>query len=142
MFKIQIITIGKTKESWLKEALQLYMDRLKGSIAIEFIIVKDDDKLQLLLSQHDNPILYLDPVGKSTTSELFSKELFSRLEKSGGRLSIVIGGPDGFRDNMQRIAISLSPMTFTHQMVRLILVEQIYRAWQIKCNTPYHKSSF
>lgn len=140
MFKIKIFSIGKTKESWLLEALEEYQKRLRNLVAIEWILAKDNPQL-LSLTNSETHLICLDPKGHSLDSEQFSALLIKKLEESGSRLSFVIGGAEGLppaiRNN--REAISLSPLTFTHQIARLILMEQIYRAFEIAKGTGYHK---
>lgn len=133
MLKIKIFSPGKTKESWLLEALAEYEKRLTGSIVIEW---DHSDK------EPDTPYICLDPEGKLLSSEDFSKFLFKAWEQGGSRLSIVIGGPEGLSSEILKKAssiISLSKLTFTHQITRLVLLEQVYRALQIQKGSPYHK---
>lgn len=140
MLKVKILTVGKTKESWLEEAIQEYSTRLKGVIEIEFLITKDDKTLLNLAEKEDHLIL-MDPAGREFTSEAFSKFLFQMFEKAHSRLCIVIGGAEGIPPSLKAKGelISLSKLTFTHQIARLILVEQIYRAHEINRGSSYHK---
>ena len=141
MFKIKIFTIGKTKESWLQEASEEYQKRIKNSIQLDWILLKNDAQLIAALEKEDHWIS-LDPNGKLFSSEEFSKHLFNQLEKNGSRINLVIGGAEGIpqsiRDKSKEL-ISFSKMTFTHQIVRLILLEQIYRAQEIQKGSGYHK---
>jgi 23S rRNA (pseudouridine1915-N3)-methyltransferase len=139
MYKIKIITIGKTKEKWLDDALEEYLKRLKPIALVEIVLAKDDPQLVQMASK-EPLVICLDPVGKSLTSELFSTFLIENLQKGGSRLAFVIGGADGLPASLKtQPALSLSPLTFTHQMARLILVEQLYRAFEINRGSPYHK---
>lgn len=141
MFKIKIYTIGKTKERWLEEALEEYTQRLKATLSIEWVLAKDDQKL-LELAQKEPLLLCLDPKGVSVTSEEFSRLFYSSLIQGGSRLAFVIGGAEGLPAPLKQKGsrlISLSPLTFTHQLTRLILLEQIYRALEIQKNSSYHK---
>lgn len=140
MHKIKILTIGKTKETWLEEALGEYRKRLKPVAEIEIVIVKDDAALVRAVEQEQR-VVCLDVMGKMMDSVAFSRFLMGELEAGGARLTIVIGGAEGLPEEMRRRyqLISLSHMTFTHQCVRLILVEQIYRAFEIAKGTGYHK---
>lgn len=141
MYRIKIITIGKVKEPWLSEALQEYTNRLKTSMAIEWVLLKDDEKLKQIVEK-ESIYLCLDPSGSLYTSEAFSTFLIQRLEAQGSRLTLIIGGSDGIPKEIKSKAshlISLSPMTFTHQCTRLILLEQIYRALEIAKGSAYHK---
>lgn len=131
--KIKIFSPGKIKEAWLERALGEYEKRLTKEISIEW-------NLQAL--PDTPPYICLDPHGKQLTSEEFSTFLYQELEKGGSRLTFVIGGPDGLPPSLIEKAshtLSFSKMTFTHQQARLILLEQIYRAVQIRNKTPYHR---
>lgn len=139
MFKIKVFSVGKTKEEWLEEALKEYLKRLSPVAQIEFIFAKNDEQLLSLTSKEEN-LICLDPKGKLLDSLEFSKELFEALQKGGSRIGFVIGGPEGLPKILRnRELISFSPMTFTHQLSRLILVEQIYRAFEIEKGSKYHK---
>ncbi|MEI8328760.1 MAG: 23S rRNA (pseudouridine(1915)-N(3))-methyltransferase RlmH [Chlamydiia bacterium] len=141
MFKIKIITVGKTKESWLQEATEEYHKRIKHHILIEWVLCKSSEHLQTCLEK-ESDFLCLDPTGMQLTSEDFSTFLFSHLEKAGARMTLVIGGAEGLCQDIKKRAlalISLSRMTLTHQMTRLILLEQIYRALEIRKGSGYHK---
>ncbi|MBS0625018.1 MAG: 23S rRNA (pseudouridine(1915)-N(3))-methyltransferase RlmH [Verrucomicrobia bacterium] len=137
MLKVKIYTIGRCKEKWLSEALSEYEKRLQGRAELEWHLAKDD--AQLIDWTHADPnLIALDPKGDLFTSEAFSLKLL----QAGSRLSFVIGGAEGIPPKILSQAKrrwSLSPLTFTHQIVRLVLAEQIYRALEIDRNTPYHK---
>ena len=138
--KLHIISVGKSKESWLQEALQFYIERLQGTLTIEMSYVKDDERLIAVVAKEKNCIA-LDPKGKLMDSPAFAHYLFTALEAGGARLSLVIGGPDGLPSTLRETLplISLSPLTMTHQLVRLVLFEQIYRASEIRRGSPYHR---
>ena len=131
--KIKIFSPGKTKEPWLQDALAEYEKRLTGSIAIEW----DHQNFR-----GEGSYICLDPNGIQQTSPDFSDFLYREFEKQGSRLTFVIGSPSGLPSNIVHRAshsISFSKMTFTHQHIRLLLLEQIYRAFQIHKGTHYHK---
>lgn len=135
MFKVKVITQGKAKESWLSEALSIYEKRLKGKMEIEWILVDDIEERAL----KEPSFIALDIQGKSLSSIQLSRNLFSVW---GSRPVFVIGGAEGLSPKVLQAAkyrISFSPLTFTHQMVRLILVEQLYRALEIEEGSSYHK---
>lgn len=137
MIKIRILSIGKNKESWLDTALKEYTDRLKRAVKIDWVFVETDFELEKKIEGHT---LALDPQGKLLTSEAFSSFLLKEVEKGGSRLTFIIGGAEGLPPHLKKFPlISLSPLTFTHQMARLILIEQIYRAFEIERGSPYHK---
>ncbi len=141
MYTVRICSPGKTKEEWLQEALSLYRKRLLRHIKVDYIWVKDNEQLFRWAEKEKN-VLLLDPKGKALTSEEFADYFFTSAERAGGHLSFIIGGAEGLPDKFLRFpAISLSKMIFTHQMTRLIITEQIYRAHEISKNSPYHFSS-
>lgn len=141
MFKISIYSPGKNQEGWLQDALPTYEKRLTPYAEIQWHFPKDDAQLEILLSKQT--FFYaLDPNGISFSSEQFSQFLMSEGEKRGSRLHFVIGGAEGLTAQVKSRAtrlISLSPLTFTHQIARLILLEQLYRAFTIYHRLPYHK---
>lgn len=135
MFKVKVITQGKTKESWLTEALLIYEKRLKGKMEIEWILTDEIEQKAM----KEFSFIALDILGESITSEQFSHKLFNLW---GSRITFVIGGATGLSPKIQEAAkhrISFSKLTFTHQMVRLILIEQLYRALEIEEGSSYHK---
>jgi 23S rRNA (pseudouridine1915-N3)-methyltransferase len=141
MYKIKILSINKTKEPWLQQAIQEYSRRLRPILSIQWEHPKDNDQLDLLLSKEKSYIA-LDPQGESLTSEAFSGWLMKTLELEHCRLTFVIGGAEGLSQAVLQGAkkrLSLSKLTFTHQMARLLLVEQIYRATEIARGSSYHK---
>lgn len=136
MFKVKVLTIGKCKEEWLAQALAEYEKRLRGKLAIDWQLAKDDIQLTEWASQE--AIIALDPKGELLTSEAWSL----KMNRLGLRLTFVIGGAEGLPPQILQKAIfrwSLSPLTFTHQITRLILMEQIYRALEIERGSQYHK---
>lgn len=140
MIKIKLLSVGKTRESWLEEGLREYVKRLSSLVQFEFIWLKDDQALeQACLKEKD--VILLDPRGTSLDSPGFSQYLFQEIEKGGSRIVFAIGGADGFSDAIRKRfqRISFSPLTFTHQMSRLILLEQIFRAFEIRKGSAYHK---
>ena len=137
MIKIKIITIGKSKEAWLQEALHEYEKRLTPVCSIEWMLAKNSVQLEEFCMR-EGKYIGLDPQGKSMASEKFSLWLTN----FGSRLNFVIGGPDGLPPAVKAKASflwSLSPLTFTHQLTRLILLEQLYRAHEISRGSSYHK---
>lgn len=138
--KIKILSVGKTKESWLDEAFEEYVKRLKPTTEIECLWAKTDAQL-LEWAQKEKGIICLDPQGARFSSEQFSCFLVQQIERNGAKVAIVIGGAEGLSPEVKAMGplISLSPMTFTHQMTRLILIEQIYRAFEIAKGSKYHK---
>jgi 23S rRNA (pseudouridine1915-N3)-methyltransferase len=138
--KIEILSVGKTKEPWLQSALSEYEKRLSVWAPLSWTFVKNNDELLSKASQKKHPIA-LDPNGKEMTSEAFASFLQNELEQSGGRVTFLIGGPEGLPEAIRARTplVSLSKMTMTHQIARLMLAEQIYRASMILQKRPYHK---
>lgn len=135
--KIIIYSVGKSKESWLQEALSEYEKRLRSQGTILWKVAKDQDQLRHWLSSEKDYIC-LDPSGEVMTSEEFSKFFLSLPVKR----IFVIGDAEGIHPEIANRAskkMSLSRLTFTHQMTRLILIEQIYRAIGIDRGSKYHK---
>lgn len=140
MYKINLYSVGKNKESWLSEALQIYQKRLLSQIDIQFHWLKTTELLIKTLEK-ESFIVCFDPKGSELTSEQFAETLKQELQKSGCKLSIVIGPAEGLPNVLKKFPlISFSKMIFTHQLSRIIALEQIYRAVQIWKNSPYHFS--
>lgn len=140
MLKIRVYSVGRPKESWTDEAIQEYAKRLRATMTIEWIWCADDKQLTILVQQQPQ-VICLDPRGDMLSSEEFSKTLFKRLEQGGSQLTFVIGGADGLPSVLREKypLISFSKLTFTHQMMRVLLTEQLYRAVEIERGSPYHK---
>lgn len=156
--KIKIIQIGKTGKKFLSEGEQEYLQRLKFYIPIERIEIPDlknsknlsvdqikQQEGELILQKigTGEQVYLLDEKGKEFSSESFSNFLQQRFNQGGHALTLIIGGPYGFSDAVYGAAvgkISLSKMTFSHQMIRMILLEQIYRGMTILRGEPYHHS--
>lgn len=140
MIKIKLLSVGKTKEKWLNDAVNEYIKRLQASIQFEFLWAKDDNQLIEWVEKETHWIC-LDPAGRLLTSEEFATFMNLEWEKGGSRLTLVIGGAEGLPERVKEKAmlISLSPLTFTHQITRLVLIEQIYRSTEILKNSHYHK---
>lgn len=141
VIKIKLLTVHKTKENWLQDALQEYEKRLKALCQLEWILAKTDVQLEEICSK-ETSFIALDPQGKAFDSLQFSKWFLKKAAESKGRLIFVIGGPNGLSEACKKRASflwSLSPLTFTGQITRLLLVEQLYRAFEIDKGTGYHK---
>jgi 23S rRNA (pseudouridine1915-N3)-methyltransferase len=136
MFKVKVLTIGKCKETWLASALLEYEKRLFGKLSVEWHFAKDDAQLiEWCLAE---PCIALHPKGKLLDSVQWSKKMM----QLGSRLTFCIGGAEGLPEQILKHSYflwSLSPLTFTHQMTRLILLEQLYRAIEIEKGSRYHK---
>jgi len=148
--------LEKTDKKELEALIKIYADRLQHYIKFEFEIIPDLKKTknldenqqkkkegELIFSgiQNSDFIVLLDENGKQFSSESFSEYIQKRMNTGLKRLIFVIGGPYGFSEELYKRAdakISLSKMTFSHQMVRLFFTEQLYRAFTILKNEPYH----
>lgn len=140
MLKLKILSVGKTKEKWLEEAFQEYAKRLKGVVQIECLWAKERGQLSEWALKEPS-FVALDPSGPLFSSEEFSTFLTQLWEQGGSRLSFVIGDADGLPPELKQKGnlVSLSPLTFTHQLTRLVLIEQVYRALEIQKGSRYHK---
>jgi 23S rRNA (pseudouridine1915-N3)-methyltransferase len=154
--KILLLVIGKTDEKYLIEGMDKYRKRLKHYIGFDYEEIPDiknrkslseaqQKKLEgdLILAQLKvgDKLVLLDDKGKEFTSLAFSKHLQQQMNSGIKRLVFVVGGPYGFDASVYAKAqgkLSLSKMTFSHQMIRLFMVEQVYRAMTIQKNEPYH----
>lgn len=154
--KILFLVIGKTDESYLETGISKYIKRLERYIPFEMKVIPDiknrktlseeqQKKLEgeLILSQFNtgDEMILLDEKGKTFSSVSFSQWIEHKLNTSNKRLIFVVGGPYGFSNDVYdkaKVKISLSEMTFSHQMIRLIFVEQLYRAFTIIKGEPYH----
>lgn len=143
---IRILCVGKIKEKFYRDAISEYMKRLTKYHKVEIIEVDDStirDEGNLLLKKinEKDKIIVLDINGKSMNSKEFS----NYLDKSfitNSTITFIIGGSDGLDNRIKDLAdikISFSQLTFPHQLFRVILLEQIYRAFKIINNECYHK---
>jgi len=153
---IKLIAIGKTDNKCLQELIDDYKKRLSHYIKFEFEIIPDiknvknlselqqkEKEGELIVSKitHTDMLLLLDENGKTFSSIDFADFLQKKMNTGIKTLVFVIGGPYGFSKTVYEKCtgkISLSSMTFSHQMVRLFIIEQIYRAFTIIKNEPYH----
>ena len=154
--KIKLLAIGKTDDRDLNNLIQNYQNRLKHYIKFELQIIPDiknvknlsqeqqkekEGELILKQLQPTDVLILLDEKGKEFRSIEFSKYLQKKMNSGIKQLVFVIGGPYGFSSdvyNKSQGKVSFSKMTFSHQMIRLFIVEQIYRAFTILKNEPYH----
>ena len=154
--EIKLIAIGKTDRTELDQLIKIYQKRLVYYIQFSFEIIPNlrnsknlSEKLQkqeegkLILNKVSNTdhLILLDENGKEMNSIVFSKFLQKHMNSGIKRLVLVIGGPYGFSDAVYQKAsykLALSKMTFSHQMIRLFTIEQLYRGFSILKNEPYH----
>jgi 23S rRNA (pseudouridine1915-N3)-methyltransferase len=144
--KITIIQVGKTKESSYQEIEQEFLKRLGPYCDLQTIIIKTSDiateniQIQQKIPQ-GQIVVALDGRGAQFTSEEFATKLEKWRDLEGGKITFIIGGPHGLTpETLERVNVKLSfsKMTFTHQMVRLFLLEQIYRGFMILAGKSYH----
>ena len=154
--KIHLLVVGKTTATYISDAVDEYCRRLKHYITFDMEVIpelknaknlcfdqqkeKEADMILKCLSPGDYIVL-LDERGKEYSSLKFSEYIEHKMHTVPKRLVFVIGGPYGFSQRVYSTAqekISLSKMTFSHQMIRMIFIEQLYRAMTILNNEPYH----
>ncbi len=154
--KITLIAIGKTEEKYLIEGIEKYINRLKHYINFSFLAFPDVKNVKNLSEAQQKAkeaelihkqinsgdvVILLDEKGKKYSSVAFSAYLNKQMIGSIQHIIFVIGGPYGFDESVYKRAnglISLSDMTFSHQMIRLFFVEQLYRGFSILKGEPYH----
>lgn len=154
--KISLLVIGKTDEAYLQKGLEIFMKRIPHYVSFEMKVIPDiknaknlseeqqkDKEGELILQQIllSDELILLDENGLEASSVDFARFLEKKMLSGIKRLVFVIGGPYGFSGSVYSRAIgkiSLSKMTFSHQMVRLIFAEQLYRAFTILKGEPYH----
>lgn len=154
--KIKLLAIGKTDDKNLQTLIETYQNRLKHYINFQLEVIPDIKNVKNLSQQQQkekegelilkklaptDQLVLLDEKGKEFRSIEFSSFLQKKMNSGIKQLVFVIGGPYGFSETVYKKAqgkISLSKMTFSHQMIRLIFVEQLYRAFTILKREPYH----
>ena len=157
--KIRIVAVGKLKEKYLREGVAEYEKRLAPFASVELLETREEymaenpseaQRQQTLAKEGERPLrlvpersflIVLDVKGKLLSSEALAKELAALALQGQSDLTFLIGGAFGLSEAVRERAdlrISFSPMTFTHQMVRLLLYEQIYRAFKINRGEKYH----
>lgn len=154
--KIKVVAIGKTDDKNLHTLIEAYQNRLKHYINFEIDVIPDiknvknlsetqqkEKEGELILKKlaPTDVLILLDEKGAAFSSVTFSEYLQKKMNAGVKQLVLVIGGPYGFSEAVYKQAqgkISLSKMTFSHQMIRLFVVEQLYRAFTILKNEPYH----
>ena len=151
---LKLIFVGKSKETWLNEQIKEYSKRIQAFTRFEIIEIKDEKILgknyekikneegkRILQQAKDDFVVALDVNGKTMSSEMFAKTI-KKINTDCTSICFVIGGALGLSEevlNRANLKISISKMTFTNQMVRLIVIEQIYRALMINHGRQYHK---
>jgi len=154
--KIYLLVIGKTDEAYLQKGIELFLKRIPHYISFEMKVIPDlknaknlsqeqqkEKEGELILQQllSSDELFLLDEHGMEVSSVEFARFLEKKMISGIKRMVFVVGGPYGFSENVYARAtgkLSLSKMTFSHQMVRLIFAEQLYRALTILKGEPYH----
>jgi len=154
--KITFLTVGKTEDAYLKDGIDRYVKRLKHYIRLELIDLPELKKTKALTEQQQKTkeaelilkkitpldyVILLDEKGMELTSKQFANYIDKKSVGSVQSLIFIVGGPYGFDDSVYERAndkLSLSKMTFSHQMIRLFFMEQLYRAFTILKGEPYH----
>ncbi len=156
--KIKTIFVGKLQDRYLKEGIDTYRDRISRYVPIELIDVEDEavttkaehsrikereaERILKRVSPNSAILVALDETGTGMTSKGLAAFLQKTMDSGTKEVSFVVGGSVGLGKTVKDradLVLSLSQMTFTHQMVRVILLEQIYRAFTIIKGEPYHK---
>jgi 23S rRNA (pseudouridine1915-N3)-methyltransferase len=153
--KHELLLLGKTKDRFIAEGIEEYASRLRHYTSFTLTLIKEKGRLRtqsstvdlegMLLLQAVTPgalIVVLDPRGKQFTSEGLARQIEEWEMQGVKQACYLIGGPDGHSAGVLREAnfiLSMSQMTFTHDMIRMLLVEQLYRAYTIKAGEKYHK---
>ena len=154
--KITLLTVGKTDKDWVKQGLDIYASRMKHYFPFSIVEIPElknvaslsEDQIKTkegeLILKNIKPaedVILLDERGRELSSVEFAKALQDKISYIGKDIVFIIGGAYGFSEAVKQRAnskISLSKMTFSHQMVRAIFVEQLYRAFTIMKGEPYH----
>lgn len=154
--KITLLVIGKTDAEYFAKGIAEYSKRLQHYIPFEMVVIPDlkntksltidqqkekEGELIVKQLQKGDEMILLDEKGKAFTSVKFADYIAHKMQVVPKRLVFVVGGPYGFSEEVYNLAkekITLSPMTFSHQMIRLIFTEQLYRAMTILRGEPYH----
>jgi 23S rRNA (pseudouridine1915-N3)-methyltransferase len=158
--KIKVITVGKIKEKYLLMGINEFLKRLNAYAKIEIIEVNDEKapenlsesqvnqikqiEGQKIISklEKDDYVIALAIEGKQKSSEELAKNIENLMTYGTSKISFVIGGSNGLSEEVLSLSnewLSFSKMTFPHQLMRLILLEQVYRSFRIMKNEPYHK---
>lgn len=154
--RITLLTVGKTDKDWVKQGLDIYVSRLKHYIPFSIVEIPELKNVSSLTKEQiktregelilknirpNDDVVLLDERGKEYTSTELAKVIQDKISYAGKDIVYIIGGAYGFSEAVYQRAnsrLSLSRMTFSHQMVRAIFTEQIYRAFTIMRGEPYH----
>ncbi len=154
--KLRLLAVGQKMPSWVEEGFSEYAKRLPLDCAIELVEIpsghrakntskekamqQEAEAIKKALRPSDH-VVALEVLGKNWSTETLADNL-KRWRMQGGDVALLVGGPDGMTDEILALAKerwSLSALTLPHPLVRIVLAEQLYRAWSILQNHPYHK---
>lgn len=144
--KLKVAWIGKTKEPAVQSLADEYLKRLSRYVEVEGSSLKDQEALLKLCAPNARPrhtLVLLDERGKQFSSEELAKFLGDYQDRNSLPLLFAVGGADGFSDQVRQAAtlvLSLGKMTLAHELARVVLLEQLYRAFTILKSHPYHTS--
>ncbi len=142
--KLKVAWIGKTKEPAIQSLTDEYLKRLSRYVEVEGSSVKDEEALVKLSASNARPrhtLVLLDGRGKQLSSEELAKFLGDYQDRNPLPLVVAVGGADGFSDQARQkaaLVLSLGKMTLAHELARVVLLEQLYRAFTILKSHPYH----
>ena len=153
--KLELLFLGKTRASYLRAGIEDYHGRLRHHAKVDIVVLKEkkghgtvaqqkEEEGMRLLARGEKAsfLVALDQKGKQVSSEELAQFVNTWEMRGHGTVSFVIGGPFGLSEEVLKRAdfiLSFSKMTLTHEMARLLLLEQLYRAYSIKAGTGYHK---
>ncbi len=155
MLQIEIITVGKIKSNWIQEGIDHYIKLLSKHATVKVTAVKEADSASMAVEQvlaaeaerirkaiqPRTYVLLLDVEGKQSDSEHFSR-LISHVKQSSSQIQLIVGGAFGLSKELKQEYpqhMSMSAMTFPHELTVVILLEQLYRACSIEAGSKYHK---
>lgn len=156
MHNLRIIVVGRHKDDWVAKGCDHYQKLLRKFARVEMVIIpaaspigpnpgqssKKKEAKSILRALKDNPYIALANSDDQLSSESFANFVQEHLVKGGNKVTFVIGGPFGLSDEIISRAtrsISLSSLTYSHQLARIVLLEQLYRAFSILSGNAYHK---
>jgi len=141
--KLLIVGVGRLKEDYFRAAESEYRKRLRSYCKLEVVETKNEDALLAALPKTAH-VYVLDERGDEVSSRQFATDILAREEQhgAGAPVAFAVGGPDGHSDAVRARAtrvLAFGRMTIAHRLVRLVLLEQIYRAYRILRGEPYHR---
>lgn len=138
--KVKVLFTGKTTDPWIRQGVEVYAGRIRHYVPFELIELRDDSQILKSVRNSDHLVL-LDEHGETFSSLDWARNLEQKIAHLPKDVVFVIGGPYGFPAEVRARcdeSLSLSRMTFSHQLVRLVFLEQLYRAFTIIKGEPYH----